>query len=83
MKTRFSLHTLRGQSAVEYLLLLGVVVAIVLVGFQKYVPKTYNAANTYFNAVSNNIMGAPNRCGNGSCDRGESKINCCVDCGGC
>ncbi|MFA5088888.1 MAG: hypothetical protein WC552_07625 [Candidatus Omnitrophota bacterium] len=48
-----------GQTMIEYMLLLGMVVVIVLAAFKTLVPKTYNAADLYFNTISNGIMGPP------------------------
>lgn len=72
-----------GQSAIEYLLLVAVVVAVVLVGMRNYLPRTYLAANTFMNATSRGIMGPPNDCGDGVCARFENNEKCCADCGGC
>ena len=47
----------RGQSAVEYLLLLGVVVFIVLVGFNTYMPRTQTQANLFFKDATRRIYG--------------------------
>ena len=49
----------KGQTAIEYLLLLGIVVAVVLVGFRTFVPRTYSISEKYFNVVSCSIMGTP------------------------
>lgn len=51
--------SLKGQSAIEYMLLLGVVVAIVLVGFKTYFPRSSNAAEGYFNTIAVRIAGPP------------------------
>ncbi|MDO8580246.1 MAG: hypothetical protein Q7S13_02070 [Candidatus Omnitrophota bacterium] len=73
-----------GQTALEYMLLFGVVVAIVMVGFVKYLPRTNQAANVYFDKVSEGIAGKGNRCGDGKCEVGETDLTCCEDCGaGC
>lgn len=52
-----SFRCIRGQSALEYLLLLGVVVFIVLVGFNTYLPRTQNQAGTFFNDATRHIYG--------------------------
>ena len=57
----------RGQSAIEYLMLLAAVVAIILVGFKDYLPRFYQASNIYFNRVGVGIYGDPPRCGDGCC----------------
>jgi hypothetical protein len=46
-----------GQTAIEYLLLLGVVVVVVLVGFRKYVPQARNDSELYYNRVATGLMG--------------------------
>jgi Flp pilus assembly pilin Flp len=51
-------HT-QGQTAIEYMLLLAIVVAIVLIGFKKSLPRVHNAANLYFDRVAVGIMGDP------------------------
>ncbi len=79
------LQSQKAQMAIEYMLLLMVVVSIVLIGFPKYLPQTRNAANTYFNRMVVGIMGKPNPCGDGFCDPNFEKKDCScgVDCGGC
>lgn len=46
-----------GQQALEYVLLLGIVVAIVLFGFRKYIPQTRTASELYYNKVAVGILG--------------------------
>ncbi len=48
-----------GQHALEYVLLLAMVVAIVLFGFKKYVPQTRDASELYYNRVAVGILGEP------------------------
>jgi len=48
-----------GQTAIEYLLLLGVVVAIVMVGFRTFLPRTYDTSEKYFNKVLCGMMDEP------------------------
>ena len=69
-----------GQTAIEYMLLLMVVVTLVLIGFPKYLPQTQEAANTYFNRVSLGVVGDPSPCGDGVCSFFEDPIKCCLDC---
>lgn len=74
-----------GQTAVEYLILLGVVMAIVLIGMKTYLPRTGAASNLYFDRVTNTLLGAPNPCGDGTCQPwevqpGNLTTYCCVDC---
>lgn len=74
----------KAQTAIEYMLLLGVVVALVLIAFKVSLPKMRVSANTYFNRAAIGIMGDPNPCGDGVCDPNfEDFSKCCVDCGGC
>ncbi|VAX37854.1 hypothetical protein MNBD_UNCLBAC01-1678 [hydrothermal vent metagenome] len=67
MKQNNCLKQERAQNAIEYMLVLMVVAAIVLIGFKQYLPITYNASNRYFNRVVIGIMGDPNPCGDGVC----------------
>ena len=64
----------------EYLLLLGAVVAIVLIGFKTYLPSVQNGAGLYYNRVSYGIMGTPNPCGDGACSNYEDHARCPADC---
>ena len=71
----------KGQTAVEYLLLLGIVVTVVLIGFSKYLPRAQQASNLYFQRVGEGVLGDPNPCGDGICDPAfEDDTTCCVDC---
>lgn len=67
MRIFLTLRKKNAQMAVEYLLLLTTVVAIVLIGFKYYAPGFTKTSNIYFNRVSRGIMGNPSRCGNGCC----------------
>ncbi len=78
---------IKGQSALEYMLLMGTVMVIVVVGFKVFLPKTQNASDLYFNRVSHGITGNVPSCGDGTCngpegglDGPEDSNNCCVDC---
>ena len=87
------------QTAVEYMLLLTTVVAIVLIGFKYYVPEFTKAANIYSDRVTRGIAGEPSRCGDGCCGQFdpvfggcnglfsgasfEDCYNCPTDCGEC
>ena len=83
----------KAQTAVEYLLLLTTVAAVVLIGFRLYLPKVEEAGNIYYNRAAVGVLGAPPFCGDEDCDLGviytpEYMIreNCCkcpVDCGEC
>lgn len=75
-----SIKNKSGQTAVEYLLLLGVVVAVVLIGFRTHLPRIYGSSQTYWNRVGKGILGDPNPCGDGMCCFGESFEACPVDC---
>ena len=75
----------KAQTAVEYILLLTTVVAIVLIGFRAYLPEVNEASNIYFNRVVPGIVGEPPRCGDGCCDefeRLDQNSRCPVDCPG-
>lgn len=77
-------HNTKAQAAIEYMLLLAVVVAIVLVGFRTLLKRSHSASNVFFNNVSTGIMGKPNRCGDKICDSPwETNDNCCIDCVPC
>ena len=70
-----------GQTALEYMLLLMAVVALVLIGFKTIVPKSLQYSNLYFNRVSYGILGNVSSCGDGVCNRPyESDSSCCMDC---
>ena len=70
-----------GQNAIEYLLLLALVVGIVLVAFRKHMPTIYSSANVYFNSATNAIVGGAPRCGDGVCDAPyEIDSECSADC---
>lgn len=74
----------RGQSALEYLLLLGVVVALVLVALRTNTIRAYDASQIFFNKTSSQIMGSPNPCGDGYCHpRFEDCEKCPTDCPMC
>lgn len=77
----FTIYRNQGQTAIEYMLLLGVVVALVLIGFKVYLPQTRASANIFFNRAAIGIMGKPNPCGDGVCDPDfEDFDKCPVDC---
>lgn len=85
MKSSTILRANKAQTAVEYLLLLTTVVAIVLVGLKTYLPVIYEASNIYYNRVVPGIIGQPPRCGDGCCDSFEARdggSRCPVDCPG-
>lgn len=75
----------QGQSGIEYLLILAVVVALVMISFKTMLPKVFTSSNVYFNEAAKGVMGPGPRCGNGQCETlyNESIDTCCVDCGGC
>lgn len=57
----------KGQTAIEYMLLLGVVVATVLIAVKVQLPQAKRYANEFFNRASAGIVDRPNRCGDGYC----------------
>jgi len=89
MRKHFIVLNKKAQTAVEYMLLLGAVVAIVLVGFKSYLPTFQLTSNYYFNQVGIGVLGDPPRCGDGTCSGAEKRDgragceNCPVDCGVC
>jgi len=71
----------KGQTAIEYLLLIAIVVGIVLVSLPRYIPRIYNASNVYFDKASNALLGERPRCGDGVCSPPwEDNERCCADC---
>ena len=52
----------KAQVAIEYLLLLGVVAAVVMVGFRVFLPKARNSSEHYFNETTRAILGPPPMC---------------------
>jgi len=48
-----------GQTAIEYMLLLGIVVSVVLVAFNSMLPRVQSASNMYFDKVAVSLMGDP------------------------
>ena len=75
--------TRKAQTAVEYMLLLAVVVSIVLIGFRTFLPRAQTAGNVYFQRTGSSILGNPNPCGDGKCEWYEDANKCCFDCGDC
>jgi Flp pilus assembly pilin Flp len=47
-----------GQTAIEYLILLGIVTAVALIGFHTFVPQSRQYTEQYFNQVTNRLYGA-------------------------
>ena len=70
----------KGQTAVEYMLLLGAVMVIVLVGFKSYLPSFQSTSNYYFNQVGIGILGDANKCGDTICSKFENSESCPPDC---
>jgi len=50
-------RAINGQTALEYLLLLGATVAVVLTAFQTLLPRATTHSNAYFRKVANGLMG--------------------------
>ncbi len=80
MKKLLILNKKKAQIAVEYLILLTTVVAIVLIGFKTYMPGFEETANVYYNRVVPGILGDPPNCGDGACCDAENLNNCWIDC---
>lgn len=73
----------KGQTAIEYMVLLGIVVALVLIAFKTQLPRTEESANVYFNRATLGIIGKPNPCGDGFCCQPfEDLGRCPPDCAG-
>ena len=53
----------RAQTAIEYLLLLGVATVIALVGFKTFLPRVYTHSEFYFNRSAVGILDEPPICG--------------------
>lgn len=72
----------KAQTAVEYMLLLGAVVSIVLIGFKVYLPSLQETSNYYFNQVGIGVLGEPSKCGDGFCNGPiiENSEKCPSDC---
>ena len=70
------LRKTNAQTAVEYMLLLTTVVAIVLIGFKYYLPQYTNTAEIYSDRVTRGIAGEPNRCGDLCCGQHDIFGNC-------
>ena len=71
----------KAQTAIEYILLLATVMAIVLIGLKTYLPTVMQASNVYYNRVAVGILGEPSHCGNGNCDWPfEDAATCPLDC---
>ena len=93
MRKKFIGINTKGQTAVEYMLLLAAVVSIVLIGFKTYLPELQLTSNYYFNQVGIGILGEPNKCcddccgslASGSCMAhvAENCEKCPADCGAC
>lgn len=62
MKYRVGHTRQNAQTAIEYMLLLAVVTAIVLVGFKHYVPKSRSATEEFYNKAAIGILGDPPVC---------------------
>ena len=69
----------RGQSALEYMLLLGLAMVVALIGYRELLPRTQSASNLFFNHVTLGIAGAPSHCGDGIGSVEENAKSCCVD----
>ena len=73
----------QGQTAIEYMLLVGVVVALVLVALKTNLPRTQSSANAYFDRVVDSMVGRPNPCGDGYCCLPFETVELCPpDCPG-
>lgn len=66
-----------GQTAVEYMLLFGVVVAIVLVSFKTQLPRVSNAANFFFYNTTQQLHDGSSSCGDGIITQAEIETCSC------
>jgi hypothetical protein len=88
MNIHTSIKNRRAQTAVEYLLLLTTVAAIVLIGLKTYLPSIRETSNIYYNRATPAILGDPPKCGDGCCsdverlDRVDGLTRCPIDCPG-
>ncbi len=48
----------KAQAAIEYMLLLGVLTIVALVGFKEFVPNTKENSELFFNKTAERVMGA-------------------------
>ncbi len=77
----YKISSKNAQTAVEYMLLLMVVMSVVLIGLKTYLPRIYGASNVYFDKATDAIMGNESRCGDGTCHSPfESSESCPQDC---
>ena len=69
-----------GQSVIEYATLIVFVIGAIWV-MQKYITRTQEASNTYFNKIVVGVDGdKPRFCGDEICTPPEDRKNCCWDC---
>jgi len=81
MKKHLDKRYKKAQTAIEYMMLLAAVVAIVLIGFNRYLPVMLETGNIYFNRVSVGILGDAPKCGDGYCNSvGAPAIEDCDSC---
>ena len=78
------------QTAIEYLLLFGVAAVVTLVGITSLLPRTHQAAYTFFNRAAISIMGTSqiegciyNVCEPGDCGPIPDGCGDMIDCGDC
>lgn len=69
----------QAQTAMEYMLIMGTVMVIVLTSWKVFLPSIQNSSDLYFNRVNYGIVGAGPRCGNGKVDYPENIETCCID----
>ncbi len=91
MMSKFSPPDRNAQTAVEYLLLLGVAAVITLIGITSLLPRAHEASYTFFNRAAASIMGenkmipscAFNTCEPGDCGPTPDGCGGMMDCGDC
>ncbi len=85
MKNHLISKNKKAQTALEYMLLLTVVMTVVLVGFRAYLQDAQEASNILYNRIAPAILGEAPECGDGCCNEFENLdggTRCPVDCPG-
>lgn len=69
-----------GQTAVEYLILLATVMAVVLMAMNKDILDMQETGNIYVDRVTEGLIGPPPKCGDCVCGEFETAEKCPIDC---
>lgn len=70
----------KGQTAVEYLVLLATVAAVTLVSMNSDILDMQETGNIYVDRVTEGLVGQPPECGDRVCGRFETPLKCPIDC---